>query len=622
MKSYTGCWTCRLRRKKCDEKQPICGICSTLLIGHACYYNNEKPVWMDGGVRQEEISRQVKKAIKENAFRRRGGFVPGDGGVVDGGVMAGEGVQMVSPAELARDMRELRCSIPESSPDLVIQDQGTGKSHSDTSTSPTTRQRGPSCILARKDHPQSTSTGTPIDRSSTMLFTFYLSHVHPFLFPFYNPSPLLGGRSWILEMMLSSPVHQKTYLYQSSYFFTLAQENDQAQKEGQEARTSEVGVMPKKSNWLAQPTETDVHGAVRVLASIMQVQRFDIAVSGFGNCRAHLNGASALFKHLLDSQSQSLDQNQRHSPSETEVTSTISKYTAILNHLGPPSDTSSLHCTQIPSSEQAAFSFSTGLLIVDDIIASTSSKEVPKLYAYHAGLLNSINNQPPLIDLEAIIGCQNWVMLQIGEIAMLDAWKQQRKREGCLDVMELVYRATVIKKELETYFAGLEDSPRLPEKGEERNEFLDVLTARLGGEQKETGLNSQRRLATRIWTHAALIYLSVVVSGWQPANIEVRHHVNGIIELLTTQLLPPSLVRTMVWPFSVAGCLAEQGQESHFRGLVHGLKPLSVFGTMRKAMEIMEVVWTDRDCDGEGFGDCDRDLRTCFERGEDLVLLV
>jgi hypothetical protein len=98
----------------------------------------------------------------------------------------------------------------------------------------------------------------------------------------------------------------------------------------------------------------------------------------------------------------------------------------------------------------------------------------------------------------------------------------------------------------------------------------------------------------------------------------VCYHVGRIVELLTRQISPPALLRTMVWPFCVAGCLAEPAQEAHLRGMVEALQPPSVFGTVRKALEIMENVWRNRDA-----GDAaSRDLATCFRSQGDLVLLV
>ena len=71
MKSFNGCWTCRLRHKKCDEKHPLYDACAALHI--TCHpFTSHKPEWMDGGVRQEEMAERVKLEVKENAHRRRG----------------------------------------------------------------------------------------------------------------------------------------------------------------------------------------------------------------------------------------------------------------------------------------------------------------------------------------------------------------------------------------------------------------------------------------------------------------------------------------------------------------------------------------------------------------------
>jgi len=334
----------------------------------------------------------------------------------------------------------------------------------------------------------------------------------------------------------------------------------------------------------------------------MQVQRFEIAVLSFNNCQAHLNAALALFRQLLDSSG------------AVEPVGPSSSFNAVISRLGPPSWILPAQCVQVPSAEQAAFRFSSALLIFDDIIASTVLQEQPRLYEYHRSLLDNIDGREPTIDLEAAVGCQNWVMLQIGEVAVLDAWKQRCKNAGNLDVMELVHRATAIKGSLEAHLARLETDPVIIPK--ESSSLLDVLTADYCQQSKT--LANQSSLVTRIWAHAALIYLFVVVSGWQPTSVDVRYHVSRIIELLTCQISPPALLRTMVWPFCVVGCLAEPAQEAHLRGMVEALQPPSVFGTVHKALEIMENVWHNRDAGGTA----SHDLATCFKSQGDLVLLV
>ncbi|KAK9234518.1 fungal-specific transcription factor domain-containing protein [Lipomyces kononenkoae] len=437
-----------------------------------------------------------------------------------------------------------------------------------------TIQRGADCPLTSKE-------AVAFGGSDTILLMFYREHLLPFLFPFYRPSLLQGGRAWILEMMISSPVVRRATLCQSSYFFSLGARNGQARCDLGDGAHADPGCLwgaeagAAGYRWLRHHRTsarrcTD-HGRYHAGAA------FRDCCLELSNCQAPLNAALALFRQLLDGRS---------------------SFNAVMSRLGPPSWILPANCGAVPSAEQAAFRFSSALLIFDDIIAGTVLQEQPRLYEHHRSLLGNIDRTEAPINLEAALGCQNWALLQIGEIAVLDAWKQRRKRAGNLDVMELVHRASAIKNSLEAHLTSLETDPVIISKG--------------GSSMLASSL------VTRVWTHAAYIYLFVVVSGWQPASVDVRYHVGRIVELLTRQISPPTLLCTTVWPFCVAGCLAEPAQEAHLRGMVEALQPPSLFGTVRKALEIMENVWRNRDS-----GDAaNRDIATCFRSEGDLILLV
>lgn len=594
IKSFSGCWTCRLRRKKCDERQPVCNTCAALRI--TCHYGNDKPEWMDGGVRQEEMAERLKHEVKEMAHRRRKGErtvqISSDR-VSIGAVATGELTvlpQRPPPVPTSPTHDTLQATL----------DTRDYAKEPCPEASPMRLQR--SCTLSSKNVREVVA----LEWSDSILLMFYLEALLPFLFPFYNPSLLQGGRAWFLEMIMSSPVVRQAALCQSSYFFSLEQGAVQ-DTEGWETLLRQTRDAFGMLRFALQVIDTEsitkhLHGAVRIMASMMQVQRFEVATLNFNNCQAHLNGALALFRQLLDSFG-------------TVGPGPCSNFSTVMSRLGPSSLVLPGQCMQVPSAEQAAFRFSSTLLIFDDIIASTVLQEQPRLYKYHSGLLldtDSADESP--INLEAVIGCQNWVLIQIGEIAVLDAWKQGCKRAGNLDIMELVRCATVIKGTLEARLMRLESEPVTTSKG--GGSLLDVLTGDRGHHLKTSA--SQTSLVTRVWAHAALVYLFIVVSGWQPASVDVRYHVGQIIELLAYKISPSALLRTMVWPFCVAGCLAEPAQEVHLRGMAKALQPPSVFGTVQKALEIMESVWRNRDV-----GDvATRDLATCFKSQAGLVLLV
>jgi hypothetical protein len=573
VRSFNGCWTCRLRRKKCDEKHPVCDTCSSLMI--ACHFDAEKPEWMDGGARQDEMAEALKLEVKENAHRRRSvPLLSSRERVSPAKVMNGDYV-LLPPKTMMSDVTGIR-------PQSLMK----------------VRERGPDCTLAGKE----TRERLAIGRSDAVLVMFYLENLFPFLFPFYRPPLLQGGRTWILEMMTSSPVVKQALLCQSSYFLSLAQGMANWETVLEQTRDA-FEVLRLSLQVISDAGVTEhLHGTVRILASIMQVQRFEVAVLSFNNCQAHLNAALALFNQLLES------------VGATEPICPSSSFNAVLNRLNPTTSSLPVEVIQFPIAEQAAFRFSSALLILDDIIAATILQEQPRLYSYHRSLLYTPTNSEAVINLEVTVGCQNWVLLCIGEIATLDAWKQQSHRAGSLDVMELVRRATAIKAEVKEHTLQLEIDP-INTSGEAAS-LLDIFSSDFGQQAKTPA--SQTTLVTHVWAHAALLYLFVVVSGWQPASSDVRYHVGKILELLTQQIVPPALLRSMVWPFCVAGCLAAPEQEAHLRGMVQALQPPSVFGTVRKALEIMENVWLKRGAGDAGI----RDLATCFRSQGDLVLLV
>ncbi|CAG8975363.1 hypothetical protein HYALB_00005693 [Hymenoscyphus albidus] len=61
-RSVSGCWTCRLRRKKCDETGPECITCTER--GLKCSgFGAIKPRWMDGGAQQEAVHQEIKATV-------------------------------------------------------------------------------------------------------------------------------------------------------------------------------------------------------------------------------------------------------------------------------------------------------------------------------------------------------------------------------------------------------------------------------------------------------------------------------------------------------------------------------------------------------------------------------
>lgn len=209
-----GCWTCRLRRKKWDENWLVCDTCKTLLI--TCHDHEAKLMWMDSGVLQKEMAEQLKRDVKERAAQRRAAQAYsscGDGSPTPRNLSLFGGHNGPS-TNSAEDADANMAITPETSEvharsSHFVFSLGGGD----------TQQRTQDCILSGK-----VARGSvPFTRSDTVLLVFYLEHLFQILFSFYQPSILKGGRAWILEMIISSPVMREAILCHSSYFYSLAQ---------------------------------------------------------------------------------------------------------------------------------------------------------------------------------------------------------------------------------------------------------------------------------------------------------------------------------------------------------------------------------------------------------------
>lgn len=63
-RSTTGCWTCRVRRKKCDERPGKCATCAFLHLKCAGY--GARPAWMDGSHREKQKVESLKNQIRRH----------------------------------------------------------------------------------------------------------------------------------------------------------------------------------------------------------------------------------------------------------------------------------------------------------------------------------------------------------------------------------------------------------------------------------------------------------------------------------------------------------------------------------------------------------------------------
>ena len=225
--------------------------------------------------------------------------------------------------------------------------------------------------------------------------------------------------------------------------------------------------------------------------------------------------------------------------------------------------------------DDSAIRFLLGSFISLDIISCASTRSSPFLELDHKHTLERAG-----ICLEDFTGCRNWAMLFIFEISLLDKWKKEAEKNHKLSIVELTKRGAQIEHRLRERLADIEDE------------------ASTGGCSRNTSgmLSASTHIeVTKIFALSALTFLHVVLSGAYPELPEVMESVSKTIDAFQ-RLKDPKLLRNLVWPFCITGCLALEGQHAIFRELVSAADVTqSTVGAFFEAFKIMEECWEIRE---------------------------
>jgi hypothetical protein len=441
-----------------------------------------------------------------------------------------------------------------------------------------------------------------IEERDLSYVVFYLDVTFPFLYPFYRPAMLDGGRAWLLVTLMRNKSLFHIGLSLTGYIFS------EVLKGGGEAQAD-----CKVHNWdglqnqqelamkelqadMQELNNRGVQGylkaSAQVLSSMVQVLSFEVAIANTGNWQIHLHAGNVLFHQIME----------HHGKAEDGTPC----WYRVLRDLGDgpivPFSQPDRHVPWI--ADQASLRFFTASLLFFDALSATTLEKPPCLLQFHDHLLTTFpaccDSHPslacrPHLDMEDFFGVPNWVVLAIGATATLDAWKKEQKQTNSLSMTQLVSRAAAIEQDLRAHIHDLDLwINSMPASGAmDPNISPAALPSSIFSGNSFSP--ADRAMTARIWAQAALTYLSVVVSGWQPASAEIRESITLTISLFH-RLSSPANLRTVVWPFAVTGCLAGPGEEQGFRDLVAAMGALQVFGTIREALNIMENVWGHRSC--------------------------
>ncbi|KAJ7745738.1 fungal-specific transcription factor domain-containing protein [Mycena metata] len=247
-----------------------------------------------------------------------------------------------------------------------------------------------------------------------------------------------------------------------------------------------------------------------------------------------------------------------------------------------------------------------------DIFSSLTVMRPPKYLSLYKRLFGDLTgwHLQGEIRMDTLTGCPEEVLLGIAEVSELSHWKAAEKRKGTLSNRDLIRRGDEIEQRLRKSAA----SP--VGRGE-------IDTTPLHPTLVQTESEATRQLVAKIFSEAVLLYLHTVLSDSNPGT-----HLPSYIYYPCSSFtlfclagylgqLPASEVdRALVFPICLAGCMTD---DSAWRDFLKGrLQALDEsLGNLMRTRLLMEAVWQKRDISGMTV-----DWReTMRERGLNLLLL-
>ncbi|PVI06935.1 hypothetical protein DM02DRAFT_649277 [Periconia macrospinosa] len=620
------CWTCRLRKKRCDKKQPRCDTCDAL--GITCHNYGVKPPWMDGGEKQRQMSESIKIQIRHKTriqrekrkletcnFRR--GEVTGSSSIIAFGSGEDEGDSPGGSLESSRkassELQDHNLSIG-----TPVSQASVNQEMADDET---LRQPAPPPV--ERLLPHGFNREQQSRQYETEMLSLYLFNVFPFFYPFYRPGLMETGKSWLQVLLSSSKVALNASISLSAFYFSAGYANvyPNAHEGSKFQLWEQINLSADRSFESIRAKIEDMKNGdpirrlierTRVLGSIILLLTFENTIGRSVEWNGHLKVAVALFEDIWSTAADLED------PSHTPYFSIMYKIAGnVKYHLD---DTRIIWIA-----DQKCFSFFTTLLIYIDIIASVSCHNAPILSRYHTNILAENDDGSPSYDtqqehLSNLIGAQNWVMRCLTQAGELAAWKRAQQASNMLPARndELATRAVIILDQLTAGIARLHSQPNpfsshantnptnLPAEYQLRITFSSPL------------VKHPSTLQTTIWAHATELYVLVLLHGWRPSHPDTLRTVGRVLQLLP-QVTSPAYLRALAWPLCVVGCLCMREMEREgVRRAFGRLTGVEKVGAPGDAFGVVERVWgvMDRRVRVEGRTGRSEEIEEdwCFER--------
>lgn len=262
IRSTKGCWTCRLRKKKCDEVRPGCLRCASVNI--ECHYG-PKPTWIENAALGKEELARVKVLVGVTASRKRS-----------------------EHRARARQAAAALASVPSpSSPNSV-----SGSASKNGSTSAHYVLNDPiyvdptlETLSLNPEEIEPSWLSTWVKDQEANLIMHYLDHVFFIQFRFYTPSISSGGRGWLLSLLTRTKP-----LYHAAMSLSAFHRQSLIVLEQGHEETAHLDELQLRHNSTlnelqlfisANSTNSAFDRNVQILACIVQLISFEVGASPF-----------------------------------------------------------------------------------------------------------------------------------------------------------------------------------------------------------------------------------------------------------------------------------------------------------------------------------------------------
>ncbi|KIK99966.1 hypothetical protein PAXRUDRAFT_822144, partial [Paxillus rubicundulus Ve08.2h10] len=237
-----------------------------------------------------------------------------------------------------------------------------------------------------------------------------------------------------------------------------------------------------------------------------------------------------------------------------------------------------LHCT-----ESLRFIIKTSIWF--DVLASVTLLRKPKFLSVIKDLfippVAFFDGEPTLPTVRehsmmSVMGCENHIVVALAEIASLASWKDQHIRAGNLSVPELVRRGQKIEANLKKH-SSYESDPTM--------------------DHVETQRAHQRHLTSEVFRASAHVYLHSVISGDFPQCPEIIEAVDKTVECLKAAgdgQMGRAVVRSVVFSICICGCLTENTEhQRYFMKRLQEQETVTI-GNSQQVSSLIQEVWRRR----------------------------